>query len=151
MSKLKIRQKEIEPELRKYFKDKIKKEIFIPKRDNKVKGYIKGVPVIKRKLIKFNPNSKEMIKEQLLKFYDWEPLEYTEKGNPKLDNKALEAMADNLKKYPFAKLLEEYFIISKLLGQLSEGEKSWLNYLKGNIIYGSVNCQGTITYRCRTR
>ncbi len=148
LSKLKIRQKEIEPELRKYFKDKIKKEIFIPKRDNKVKGYIKGVPVIKRKLIKFNPNSKEMIKEQLLKFYDWEPLEYTEKGNPKLDNKALEAMADNLKKYPFAKLLEEYFIISKLLGQLSEGEKSWLNYLKGNIIYGSVNCQGTITYRC---
>lgn len=146
--RLKSRKKEIEPELRKYFKDKIKKEVFIPKRDNKAKGYIKGVPFVKRKLIKFNPNSKEMIKEQLLKFYDWHPVEFTDKGNPKLDAKVLEDMADNPEKYPFAKLLEEYFIISKLLGQLSDGEKSWLNYLKGNIIYGSVNCQGAITYRC---
>ncbi len=148
LATLKIRQTEIEPELRKYFKDKIKKELFIPKCDNKVKGYVKGVPTIKRKLIKFNPNSKEMIKEQLLKFYDWQPSEYTEKGNPKLDTKALSDMCDNPNKYPFAKALEEYFIIRKLLGQLSEGTKSWLNYLKDGVIYGAVNCQGTVTYRC---
>lgn len=147
--KLKKRLDDVEPQICPYFKDKIKKELFIPKRDNKTLGYKKGVPFIKRKLIKFNPNSKEMIKEQLLKFYDWIPAEYTEKGNPKLDTKAVTEMCDNLKKYPFAKLLEEYFIIKKLLGQLSDGEKSWLNLVqKGDIIYGNVNCQGTVTYRC---
>lgn len=148
LTQLKTRQKELEPELRKYFKDKIKKEIFTPKRDNIAKGYKAGVPVIKQKLIKFNPNSKEMIKEQLIKFYDWEPVEFTEKGNPKLDMKTLEGLSENLEKYPFAKFLEEYFIITKLLGQLSEGEKSWLNYVKNGIIHGVVNCQGTVTYRC---
>ncbi len=147
--KLKTRKDEITPELKKYFKDKIQKTVFIPKRDNKTLGYVKGQPFIKRKLIKFNPNSKEMVKEQLLKFYDWTPAEFTEKGTPKLDTKAMSEMCDNIEKYPFAPLLEEYYIITKLLGQLSEGDKAWLNLVTSdNVIYGSVNCQGTVTYRC---
>lgn len=145
---LEKRRAEIVPDLRKYFKDKIKKTSFIPKRNNKTKGYVKGVPAVKKKLIPFNPQSKEQIKEQLLLFYNWKPQEFTENKTPKLDGKAIESMCENIKQFPFAKILDEFFIITKLLGQLSEGEKSWLNYVKDGVIYGKLNCQGTVTHRC---
>ncbi len=89
-----------------------------------------------------------MIKEQLLKFYNWQPLEFTDKKEPKLDLKAIELMSENLEKYPFAKYLEKYFIVDKLLGQLARGEKSWLNMLKDNILYGKIHTQGAVTSRC---
>ena len=156
--KLIKRKLELIPELKKYFKDKIKKEVFIPKKNNKIKGYVAGEPFIKKKRIPFNPNSRDMVREQLLKFWDWKPIKKTKSGNWALDKEVLADMCEEkvtdkdgnlILKYPFAPILEEYYIIEKLLGSLQTGEQSWLNHVtKEGRIHGSVNTIGAATGRC---
>lgn len=56
----------------------IKEEVFIPKKDNINKGYIKSVPFIKRKQIEFNPNSSKQCIEEILEPAGWLPTDRTD-------------------------------------------------------------------------
>ena len=52
--------------------------------------------------------------------------------------------------YPEAKLLSEYLLLDKRLGQLSDGQQAWLKAVDGitDRIHGRVNTNGTVTGRC---
>ncbi|HEY8402130.1 MAG TPA: DNA polymerase [Cytophagaceae bacterium] len=116
---------------------------FIPKRNNKKKGYIAGVPVKRKKLVEFNPSSRQHIAYQLKKKYGWEPKEFTEKGTPKIDDEVIGSLP-----YEEAPLLAEYLMIEKRLGQLAEGDKAWLKLVgKDNRIHGDVITCGAVTGR----
>lgn len=117
-------------------------KVFIPKRDNKTLGYLKGVEVTKYKTIEFNPNSRQHI-ELKLRELGWKPTEYTPSGQAKLDEDILVDLP-----FPEAKLLVEHFIVEKRLGQLADGDNGWLRVLSPDSrIHGRYNTMGTITGR----
>jgi hypothetical protein len=96
-------------------------EDFIPKRDNKTKGYVAGEVFVKSKTVYFNPNSRQHIHKCLVDKYKWKPKSFTESGQAKIDEKILAALP-----YPEAKQLAEFFLIQKRIGMLAEGKGAWL-------------------------
>lgn len=105
---------------------------FVPKVNNSKLGYKKGVPFRKTKLVKFNPSSRHHIANRLIKLRNWKPKEFTATGQPMIDEEVL----SNLD-YPEAKLLNEYLLIEKRLGMLSEGTHGYLKVCKKGKIHTS--------------
>lgn len=136
---------EIEKQLKQVFKDEVVEEIFIPKVNNIKKGYITGQPFTKKKIIEFNPASRQMIADRLIKKYNWKPKIKTATGKPKIDEKVLETLD-----YPEASLLRDYFLLIKTLGQLSDGQNAWLKMYNTDTgaIHGQVDTLGAVTGRC---
>jgi hypothetical protein len=91
----------------------------------------------------FNPASRMHIADRLKKLYGWEPAEFTNNGEPVIDDDVLSALP-----YPPAQALAEYFMLEKRLGQLADGNQAWLRLVKNGRIHGSVNTLGAITHRC---
>lgn len=118
-------------------------QVFIPKVNNKTMGYIKGEPFTKVKLVSFNPASRDHIADRLIQQRGWEPDEFTDTGKPKVDEIVLAELD-----YPEAKLLNEYLLTEKRLGQLSNGKNAWLKLVKNGRIHGTVNTNGAVTGRC---
>lgn len=137
------RRGELERELKDYFGSwEVRLPNFIPKVNNKSRGYVKGVPVEKYKTIEFNPASRDHISNRLINLYGWKPTEVTANGKPKVD----EVVLSNLN-YPPCKLLTEYLLVSKRVSQLAEGDQAWLKLVKKGKIHGSVNPNGAVTGR----
>lgn len=136
---------EIEKQLKQVFKDEVVEEIVIPKVNNIKKGYITGQPFTKKKIIEFNPASRQMIADRLIKKYNWKPKIKTATGKPKIDEKVLETLD-----YPEASLLRDYFLLIKTLGQLSDGQNAWLKMYNPDTgaIHGQVDTLGAVTGRC---
>jgi DNA polymerase I-like protein with 3'-5' exonuclease and polymerase domains len=142
-AKLVQRRGELERELKDYFGSwVIQLPDFIPKVNNKARGYVKGVPVTKSKTIEFNPSSRDHIADRLITLYGWKPLDFTEGGKPMVDEEVLSKLD-----YPPCKLLTEYLLIQKRCGQLSEGAQAWMKSEKQGKIHGSVNPNGAVTGR----
>ena len=116
---------------------------FIPARNNKNKGYIKGIAINKYETVTFNPNSRHHIADRLKYKYKWKPKTFTPDGKPQVDEKIL----SNLE-YPEAKILSEYLMIQKRVSQLAEGNSAWIKLEKNGKIHGSVNSNGAVTGRC---
>lgn len=142
-AKLVQRRGELERELKDYFGSwVVQLPDFIPARDNKTKGYTKGVPVPRSKTIEFNPSSRDHIADRLINLYGWKPIDFTEGGKPMVDEVVLASL-----EYPPCKLLTEYLLIQKRAGQLSEGAQAWLKSEKKGRIHGSINPNGAVTGR----
>jgi hypothetical protein len=127
----------------------IKQEsVFVPKVNNKTRGYVKGEPFTKVTYQEFNPGSRPQIVDRLKGKYGWVPEELTDKGNPILDDEVLSALD-----YPEAKVLGEYLTIKKRLGQIADGQKAWLKYVNNqdSCMHGEVVTNGCITGRCAHR
>lgn len=117
---------------------------FIPKVNNKTRGYEKGVPFKKSNTIEFNPSSRDHIAKWLKQKYDWKPAAFTDNGKPALDERVLKRM-----KYPEAKLLAEYFLVDKRLGMLEgKGGRGLIPFGKSGRIHGRVITNGAVTRRC---
>lgn len=141
--KLLHRQAELTVELHQKFPPWELKELFVPKVNNKSKGYVKGVPTYKIKEVIFNPSSRDHIADRLQKIHGWKPTDFTDQGKPKVDEDVLSKLD-----YPEAKLLTEYLLIDKRIGQLATGQNAWLKMVKGGRIHGQVNTNGAATGRC---
>lgn len=121
----------------------LKAKEMTPKRDNRSRGYVAGAVLTTVKLTLFNPASRHHIANRLKARYGWKPTDFTETGEPQIDEGVLRAMP-----FPEAKLLEEYFTVNKRIGQLAEGKEAWLKHVKADgRIHGSVNTNGAVTNR----
>ncbi len=136
------RRAEIETELQQVFPPWEVKTPFTPKVNNKKLGYEKGVPTYKKKTVIFNPGSRQHIENRLRKLRGWKPKEYTDNGQAKVDETVLASLP-----WPEAKLLSEYFLIQKRLGQIAEGAQAWLKLEKNGRIYGQIITNGAVTGR----
>ena len=138
------RRHELEKELLTAFPPwQVQLEDFIPKRDNKKLGYVKNVPVERWETREFNPASREHIADRLINKYGWKPQEFTDGGSAKVDDEVLQRLP-----FPEAKLLAEYFLIQKRIGQLAEGNQAWLKVVsKKGRIHGRYNSNGALTGR----
>lgn len=137
------RRGDLERELKDYFGSwTVNLPDFIPKVNNKTRGYEKGVPVKRTKVIEFNPSSRDHIADRLITLYGWKPVDFTEGGKPQVDEVVLEKLD-----YPPCKLLTEYLLVQKRVSQLSEGKQAWLKMVKKGRIHGTVNTNGAVTGR----
>ncbi|MDA9005413.1 hypothetical protein N9J49_05150, partial [Amylibacter sp.] len=94
---------------------------FIPKVNNKTRGYEKGVMTFKVKGIVFNPASRDHIADRLKVVHGWKPTEFTTNGKPKVDEDVLKQLD-----YEEADLLFEFLLLNKRIGQLATGANAWL-------------------------
>ncbi len=137
------RRGDLERELKDYFGSwTVNLPDFIPKVNNKSRGYEKGVPVKRTKVIEFNPSSRDHIADRLINLYGWKPVDFTEGGKPQVDEVVLEKLD-----YPPCKLLTEYLLVQKRISQLADGTQAWLKLVKQGKIHGSVNTGGCISGR----
>lgn len=113
-----------------------------PKRDNKKLGYLEGCAFTPVERVMFNPASRAHIGKVLID-RGWKPEEYTATGLPKVDEETL----SHINGIPEAKLVNEYLMIQKRIGQLAEGDNAWLKLCKKGKIHGSVNPNGAVTGR----
>lgn len=104
-----------------------------PKRNNKTKGYIEGAEFTKLK--EFNPTSRQHIAFAFATWRGWKPEQFTDTGNPKIDEGVLKAI-DTEEARTFARILE----LQKALGQLSDGTNAWLKM---------VTKEGRIHHTCQ--
>lgn len=148
-SELAAKRSQLERELHPYFPpwEKITKLTLVPKRDNKTKGYVTGVPVVieTKKQITFNPRSHAHIAERLIKQRGWKPTDFTDSGSPKTDGEILERLGEQ---WPECKLLGQHVEIQKIIGMLAEGKHAWLKVVKNGRIHGQVITNGAVTGRC---
>jgi DNA polymerase I-like protein with 3'-5' exonuclease and polymerase domains len=134
----------LEEELRRAFPPQVIRTPFIPKVNNKTKGYVKGQEFIKETVVEFNPSSRQMIAERLIQKYNWKPKQLTDTGLPVINEEVLEGL-----KFEEAPLLKEYFLVTKTLGQLADGKNAWLKLIESDgAIHGYVDTIGAVTGRC---
>ena len=133
----------IDVELQDLFEPWEVSETFIPKRDNKTRGYVKDEPFEKKKIIEFNPNSRRHIEFCLTKKYGWKPKLLTQQGHAQIDETVLGSLP-----YPEAQLLSKMFLIQKRIGQLAEGKNAWMKLVDadGRIRHRIISA-GTVSGR----
>ncbi len=117
-------------------------ETFIPKVNNKARGYVKGVPFTKYHTVVFNPSSRQQVARRLAAL-GWVPTDFTPSGEPKVDDEVLSGLP-----WPEAQVLAEYFMVEKRIGSLAEGDQAWLKCVRNGRIHGAINPMGTPTSRC---
>ena len=138
------RKLELEQILQDVFKPwTVESEPLISKVNNVKLGRIKGQPYTKSTTIIFNPGSRQHIASRLSFLYGWKPKEFTPSGQPKIDETIISSL-----EYPEAEPLSEYLMLSKRLGQLSDGDQAWLKKVKDDErIHGQVITNGAVTGR----
>ncbi|WP_458098588.1 DNA polymerase [Roseomonas sp. WA12] len=121
-----------------------REEVFIPKVNNKTRGYVKGEPFIKKWEDPFNPRSRQMIAEALQRD-GWVPQSFTKTGQPEVNEETI--LGAN---HPGARPLVRYLKLTKAIGAIL-GEKKGKGYLQlvkpDGRIYGRVNTLGCVTWR----
>ena len=147
VDELEKRRDELVIELRQAFPAKDEGDWFIPKVNNKAKGYVAGEKVWRPKLTEFNPGSRQQICERLKEKYGWTPTAVTDKGNPVVDDDVLASLS-----FPEAKPLSEYMLVKKRLGQIKDGANAWLKLVDEDcLIHGDLITNGCITGRAAHR
>lgn len=136
-------EQEIKNKLSAFVKYHVKRKMFIPKRDNKTKGYIAGRPIVQEKQEPFNYTSRLQIVSYLKEKRGWQPVDFTDKGNVELG-------ADLLRSLPWeeCELFAQLFDIQKIQGRLVNGDSAWLKYCKNGKVYGDAITNGAVTSRC---
>jgi hypothetical protein len=130
--------------------DKPTPQLMIPKRSIKYKDVTKGdriagAPFTPVYYKEFNPGSRQQVAERLIEL-GWKPTDFTEKGQPQVNEITLKHAAENI---PIADSLADYFGVQKTLGQLAEGDNGWLKLVTAeNKIHHHVNPCGAVTGRC---
>ena len=82
------------------------------------------------------PASRQQIADRLMK-KGWKPEAFTDTGEPKVDETVLSSID-----MPEARLLSEYLLLNKRIGQIATGKQAWLKMEKGGRIHGHVNRYG---------
>jgi DNA polymerase I-like protein with 3'-5' exonuclease and polymerase domains len=95
----------------------------------------------KVKTIPFNAGSRDQIADRLMK-RGWKPQAYDGK-RPQINEAVLKGIGT-----PEADKLLEYLLVSKRLGQLSEGKQAWESLQKNGRIHGGINTNGAVSGRC---
>ena len=138
---LTARKQELTEQLLQTFPPKVVSTVIVPKVNNRKLGYVKGVPFTKTKLIPFNPGSRQQVAERLQEL-GWKPKDFGKDGVPTVDETVLTSLP-----YPEAKLLAEYFMVEKRLGQIANGKEAWLRHERNGRIHGRINSGGAHTGR----
>lgn len=116
---------------------------FVPKRDNKTRGYKAGVPIVKRRMERFNPASRAQIAERLEERYNWKAQRDGRTGNVILDDDVLKTL-----NFPEVALLREYMQTEKILAMSATGRNAWMKLVDANgVLHPRYKSCGAVTGR----
>lgn len=105
-------------------------------------AYADDAPYTPITRVAFNPASRAQIAKRLIQVRGWSPTEFTDSGQPKVDESVLKTLP-----WPEAKALARFFLVDKRVGQLANGNQAWLKVVRGGRIHGSINPNGAVTGR----
>jgi len=135
-----------------YTSDGPKAGLVVPKRTAKSRKYrpgeasyqnvSAGCSYTKVKRVEFNPASRPHVARALKHLYGWEPGEFTDSGQPKIDEETLSSLS-----YPIIPKLLEFLVVFQRLKQLALGKQAWLAHARKGRIHGRVSVAGTRTGR----
>jgi DNA polymerase I-like protein with 3'-5' exonuclease and polymerase domains len=134
---LKARRSELDDQLQ---------EIFPPVSEERISA--KTGRKLKTKITAFNAGSRQQIASRLQERYPEIRFDQTEKGNTKVDDDVLEILGET---YPEAKVLAEYQLLNKRLGQIADGKEAWLTHCQrydDGRIHGGVKTNACVSGRC---
>jgi len=94
-----------------------------------------GSPFCKIVRKDFNPASRQHIIDRFTVIHQWSPEDFTENGNPSVDDSVLQKLKDRI---PEAGVLADILFHQKILGQLSNGAQAWLNTRSTRTMVGST-------------
>ena len=140
-AKIAQRKAELERELQQAFPPREVVSTFIPKVNNKQHGYVKGQPFTRRTSVVFNPASRQEVGRRLIE-KGWKPTEFGQDGHPTVDEEILGKLP-----FPEAKLLSEFFMLDKRLGQIGNGKEAWLRHETKGRLHGRIHSGGAHTGR----
>lgn len=140
---LAAKRNDLRQQLAAFFPPKKVEETFIPRANNRTRGYVKGVPFTRVRYEEFNPSSGVQTAERLMADYGWQPSAFTTTGQPQVDG-------DTLASLPYAPcpLLCEHMELTKIMGMLADGKNGWLKLAKDGRLHGRVITCGAVTGRC---
>lgn len=97
----------------------------------------------------FNPNSRDHLGDRLKRVYGWKPDIFTANGKPQVDETVIKSISSKIINEDFRHTILDYFVVTKTLGQLNDGKKSWMDFAnpKTGCIHGRCDPLGTITHR----
>lgn len=96
----------------------------------------------KTKTIPFNPGSRQQVANRLIEKYGWKPHSFTPTGIPEINESVLSELP-----YDEASVMNRYLRCTKMLGQVSDGDNSWLKHERNGRVHGAVNTLGARTHR----
>lgn len=148
-AKLQKRQAELSEELMNAFPPWEVRTPFVPKANNRARGYVKGVLTHKVKTVVFNPASRDHIADRLITLHGWKPTEFTSGGKSGKPKPVVDEGTISGLRFPEAKTLMEFLLVGKRLGQLCDGKEALMKHVKADgRIHGRVNSNGANTFRC---
>ena len=118
-------------------------DVFVPKRNNKTKGYVKGVPLQKMKMQELKPASRFHV-HRCLSQLGWKPENFNNDGSATV-NRAI------LRELPWeeAQWFADFEEVNKRLAMISEGPGAYFRVVdRRGRLHGRVNGTGTRTGRC---
>lgn len=139
---LTCRSSELITELQVAFPPIEKATTIIPKVNNAKLGYVKGVPFIKRKMVRLNPRSREQIAEHLMLKYGWQAPRDGRTGKANLDDDVLKTLT-----FPEIGLIRDFLTIEKALGMCAAGKNGWLKLERAGRLHPRFNTCGAVTGR----
>jgi DNA polymerase-1 len=96
----------------------------------------------------FNPNSRRHLADRLQRVFGWQPTQRTKTGEAQVDEGAIKSIPSGVISDTTRKSIMDYFVVTKTLGMLADGNKSWLSFCDDtNRIHGRVDPLGTVTGR----
>lgn len=105
-----------------------------------------GAMFCQMQIKEFKPTSRPQIIDRFTTVYNWEPIDFTEKGNPEVNDDVLRGL---IGKIPMAEELAEVFYLEKRLSQIATGTQGWLKKVEDdNAIHHRLNTGGTVSGRC---
>jgi len=105
-------------------------------------------PFVRIERVTFSPSSRDHLGQRLVAAYGWKPTVFGANGKPTVDEGTLKAIPEDVLPPDLRKLLLDFFVVNKTLGQLASGNKSWLKALgDDNRIHGQMDTCGAVTGR----
>jgi DNA polymerase-1 len=96
----------------------------------------------------FNPNSRRHLADRLQRVFGWQPTQRTKTGEAQVDEGAIKSIPSSVISDSARKSIMDYFVVTKTLGMLADGKKSWLSFCgDDNRIHGRVDPLGTVAGR----
>lgn len=98
----------------------------------------------------FNPKSRQHLGDRLQAVFGWVPTEFGgAKGDQaKVDETTIKAIPPEVLPVDLKEMILEYLVVSKTLGQMADGRKSWNDLCKEDgRLHGRVDPLGTVSHR----
>lgn len=112
--------------------------------------YDPDAPFVRIVWTTFNPKSRQHLGDRLQAVFGWKPTEFGGKDGTqaKVDETTIRSIPPSVLPDDLRETILEYLVVSKTLGQLADGKKSWIDLCADDgRLHGRMDPLGTVSHR----